>query len=68
LISYGASRSASNHQLGILAGRVLKGEKAADLPVEQPKKLELIINMKTATALGLDVPLHLQQLADEVIE
>jgi putative tryptophan/tyrosine transport system substrate-binding protein len=68
LINYSPDYAEQFRQAPEYIDRILKGAKPADLPVQQPTKYELTINLKAAKALGLDVPLHLQQIADELIE
>ena len=68
LISYGFAAADQFRQGAVYADKILRGAKPLDLPVQHPTKFEIVINLKTAKQLGLDVPLQLQQLADEVID
>ena len=68
LMTYGPDLTDLLRRAASYVDRILRGEKPGELPVQAPTKYELIVNLKTAKALGLDVPMHLQQLADEVIE
>ena len=68
LLAYGPNLGEMFRRCGVYVGKILNGAKPSDLPIQRPERFDLVINLKTATALGLDVPTQLQQLADEVIE
>ena len=68
LIAYGPNVGEMFRRCGEYVGKILQGAKPSELPIQRPERFDLVINLKTATAIGVDVPAHLQQLADEIIE